>query len=157
MKEDILYIAIALLVIAAAFLSGRYVGRKQAIEVEVVRTDTLVVRDTVRIDRPVYVTRRIVDTMLVAVCDTVRTSDTLYVQLPREQKEYADSTYHAWVSGYRPQLDSIHVVQRTEYVTNTVREKTRHWHIGVQGGYGYGINGFTPYVGIGLTYSLISF
>ena len=45
-------------------------------------------------------------------------NDTVWVNLPRTQKRYEDSTYTAWVSGYEARLDSIHVYRRT--VTRTV-------------------------------------
>ena len=78
------------------------------------------------------------------------------------QKQYSDdSTYTAYVSGidYKeyPKLDSVIVRQRE--ITHTVREtitvkKKSHWHVGLQGGYGYGFlyKGFEPYVGVGVTY-----
>lgn len=79
----------------------------------VTRTDTLTVRDTIREMCPVYVENTRTDTMLVAV--TV--SDTLYMVLDREQRRYHGDRYDAWVSGYRPQLDSIWVYPETRYVT----------------------------------------
>lgn len=77
----------------------------------VTRTDTLTVRDTIRETHPVYVDRTRTDTMLVAV------SDTVYMVLDREQRRYHGDRYDAWVSGYRPQLDSIRVYPETRYVT----------------------------------------
>ncbi len=77
--------------------------------------------------------------------DTVR--DTIY--LPIEQKEYITPNYHAWVSGYEANLDSITVTQRT--ITKPVY-KPRHWGLGVAAG--YGMNG--PYLGIGIHYNILS-
>lgn len=79
------------------------------------------------------------------------------VIVPIVQKKYSDSTYTAWVSGYEPQLDSIYVYQRTRVIRERTYKPPNKWHIGVQAGYGYGREGFTPYVGIGITYSIISF
>ena len=100
---------------------------------------------------------RVVDTMLVAVTDTVTVGDTVYLSLPRETKVYGDSTYTAQVSGYRPALDWIEVYPQTVLVTEKVTNKdVKRWGIGVQAGYGitiYGNGVFpSPYIGIGLSY-----
>lgn len=90
-------------------------------ETEVVtKTDTLTVRDTIREIRPVYVTNTETDTMLVVVCDTVTRCDTVYMVLDMEQRYYRGDNYDAWVSGYRPQLDSIWVYPETRYVTRDI-------------------------------------
>lgn len=76
-----------------------------------------------------------------------------------------DSIYTAYISGIRydslPKLDSIIVRQRT--ITNTIREiitekeKVRsRWNIGIQGGYGIGLQTGKPepFIGIGISYSV---
>ena len=86
--------------------------------------------------------------------------DSISVELPITQKRYGDSTYTAWVSGYNPTLDSIYVYPRHETVTitNTIRQKPRRWGLGVSAGYGYAPGkGMAPWVGIGVSYTLISF
>lgn len=86
--------------------------------------------------------------------------DSVAVELPITQKMYGDSTYTAWVSGYRPRLDSIYVYPRHETVTitNTIRQKPRRWGLGVSAGYGYAPGkGMVPWVGVGVQYTLISF
>lgn len=86
--------------------------------------------------------------------------DSVSIELPITQKQYGDSTYTAWVSGYRPALDSIYVYPRHETVTitNTIRQKPRHWGLGVSAGYGYASGkGMVPWVGVGVSYTLISF
>lgn len=80
------------------------------------KADTVRIRDTIHIPKPVYVTSKIIDTMtvLVQATDTLWLHDTLYVNLPREQRTCAGSTYTAWISGYRPQLDSIQIYPQTK-------------------------------------------
>ena len=82
--------------------------------------------------------------------------DTVY--LPRMQREYSDSSYTAWVSGYDPTLDSIKVRERTivNTITITKRKEASRWNIGFVGGYGYGFQSKTmePFIGIGVTYNL---
>ena len=77
------------------------------------------------------------------------------VELPITQKEYRDSDYTAYVSGFHAKLDSIEV--RTKEVTYTKTEtKFRRWNIGLTGGYGYGFRSkqFEPFVGIGITLNI---
>lgn len=132
-----------------------------------VYTDTVTVVDTVPCYRPVardsavvryeMVRVAVTDTSRVTVTDTVRVADTVEVVVPVTQKVYADSLYMAYVSGYRPRLDSIFVYPRTRYVTTVVQGKPKRWGIGVQAGYGVGRGGHGPYVGIGVSYDLYSF
>ncbi len=75
--------------------------------------------------------------------------------LPVVQREYGDSTYRAWVSGVDPRLDSIKVYPRREVVT--IKYEPKRWHIGPTVGYGITPRGVQPYVGVSVTYSLISF
>lgn len=86
--------------------------------------------------------------------DTIRIGDTV---VHREQAYYEDSLYRAWVSGYRPKLDSLQIFPKTVYqtVTNdiyhTITPKKKRWGLGLQVGYGY------PgrfYVGVGVNYNL---
>lgn len=86
--------------------------------------------------------------------DTMRIGDTV---VHREQAYYEDSLYRAWVSGYRPRLDSLMIFPKTVYqtVTNdiyhTITPKKKRWGLGLQVGYGYpgGL-----YLGVGMSYNL---
>lgn len=49
--------------------------------------------------------------------DTVHRSDSVAVAIPITQKVYEDSTYRAYVSGYRPRLDSLFLFPRTQIIT----------------------------------------
>lgn len=86
------------------------------------------------------------------------TGDSVNITLPITSKVYGDSTYTAYVSGFRANLDSIFVYPRHEVIT-TITDKTRHkrWGIGVQAGYGISRNSISPYIGIGISYNIISF
>lgn len=159
MKErtaDIIhFLAATLIAVAFGFWSAhhfRYTGPETVIKTV---TDTLVVRDTLRVSTPVYVTRRIVDTILVPVM-VPGGRDTVLVQVPREEKVYQDSSYRAVVSGYMPSLDTIDVYRREVYVTTLERVEVppSRWSWGIQAGIGYGGGGVTPYVGLGVQFSL---
>ena len=166
-KKKYLYIGIAAIVaLALCFIIGYRTGYNKADAPDVViHTDTVtvVVRDTVTQEKPVYVKERIVDTMYLSITDTLRIRDSVFVAVERTQREYSDSLYHAWVSGYDPALDSIQVFSSTkiQYVTTTVHKPPKHWHIGVSGGYGAALHDkhviLSPYIGVGITYSIISF
>lgn len=88
--------------------------------------------------------------------DSTHTSkDTLHAYVPIHQKEYKDSNYTAYVSGYNAKLDSIEI--RTKVVTITqTKTKFRTWNIGITGGYGYGFQSkrLEPFIGVGLTLNL---
>ena len=132
-----------------------------------VYSDTVTVVDTIPYYRPVsrdstvvrYETVRlcVTDTVRVTVGDTVRVADSVEVIVPITQKVYADSLYRAYVSGYRPRLDSIFIYPRTRYVTVTRQAKPQRWGIGVQAGYGVGRGGTGPYLGVGVSYNFLTF
>lgn len=88
--------------------------------------------------------------------DTVH--DSIDVPIPIEQKRYEDSLYTAWVSGFRPALDSIRLYQPTitETITKTIVKQAPRISVGVQGGAGVGVFSRQPdiYVGVGLQYRL---
>lgn len=129
----------------------------------IVNTDTLTVRDTIIERHPVYVTQTKTDTMLVAVRDTVMVRDTAYVVVEREQRHYHGDDYDAWVSGWRPALDSIMVYPETRYITSESISVTsrKRWGIGLQAGYGVVVSSGQirafPYIGVGVSYNFIRF
>ena len=88
---------------------------------------------------------------------TLMLRDTLYVILEREQVRWEDSLSVVYASGVMPQVDSV--IHHTENLIITkeipVIKKTR-WGLGVQAGVGAGKGGLTPYVGVGISYNLIS-
>ena len=81
-------VAVAILIL---FLFDRIIPRNAPQEPQSIRVDTLFIRDTIKVTEPVYVTRRMVDSVLVPVTDTIRLRDTLYVFLEREQIRWEDS------------------------------------------------------------------
>lgn len=83
--------------------------------------------------------------------------DSAAVIIPISQKRYADSTYTAWVSGYEARLDSITVFPRTIKIREREEKPPNRWSIGVSAGYGYTRKGLSPFIGVGITYSIISF
>lgn len=92
---------------------------------ETIKTDTVFVHDTFVIEQPVYKERRVVDTMYVAVRDTVVKNDTTFVRLPRESKTYGDKRYTAVVSGYDPSLDKLDIYVENRIVTEYISPKPK--------------------------------
>ena len=101
--------------------------------------------------------------------DTVRITDVKHdsvdVILPVIQKEYRDSTYSAWVSGYQDvNLDSIEVYQKnifteinnTKYVTK-YKNRPFGFSVGLGGTYSPVSNKIEPGVFLGITYTIKSF
>ena len=90
--------------------------------------------------------------------------DSVQVELPYIRKEYRDSTYRAWVSGYQDvNLDSIRVFQHNKIVQinnniERIKYKNKHWHIGPSVGVGYDFtnNRVVPYLGVSVQYSIFS-
>lgn len=119
--------------------------------------DTIVVRDTLRIEVPVekikYKDRKIVDTLYLPT-----PKDT--TPLPIEEKHYQDSIADIYISGFQPSLDSIHyhIPKQTIYVDKVVEvPQTKKWwedrfifSAGVYTGYSPIYNNFDVVVGFGI-------
>lgn len=158
--------AVAIFLIAAAICTYSCTSSNGYTSIEY-QADTIRIRDTIRIPHPVSVSSRTIDTMTVLVhaTDTLWIHDTLYISLPIEQRTYADSTYTAWISGYRPNLDSILIYPQTTTITNTMTithsSRLPRFSIGLQAGYGATISNNqlkpAPFVGIGISWNLIRF
>lgn len=149
-------VAVAILIL---FLFDRIIPRNAPQEPQSIRVDTLFIRDTIKVTEPVFVTRKVVDSVLVPVTDTIRLRDTLYVFLEREQIRWEDSLSVVYASGVRPEIDSvIHYAERMVIVKEipVVRVKKTRWGVGIQAGAGATRDGLTPYVGVGVSYNLLS-
>ena len=74
---------------------------------------------------------------------------------PIVQRLYEDRDYRAWVSGVEPRLDSIQVFREREVVS--LRERPGRWCLGLSAGAALTPHGLDPFIGISITYSLITF
>lgn len=120
------------------------------------KIDTIVIHDTLHIAKPISVESAVMRIDTIRVKDA---NDTIYISapIPITQMRYTDSTYTAWVSGYSPSLDSIYVYPKREIITTTIRPKPRRWGVGVHGGVGITPKGLQPYIGVGISYNILSF
>lgn len=95
------------------------------------------------------------DTTQIETTDVAAETDSITLQLPLTQNVYEGKDYKAYVSGIYPSLDSIFVYSQCERIT--IKKPPKRWHIGPAVGYGYTPQGFKSYIGLNLTYSIISF
>lgn len=161
------------LLLAVVYAGGYYSGRKAERNLNernaTAETVRRTVYDTAFIDTPIArdsVVVRYARAKLPAIqtdheaslnmaISTPSAGDTVEVELPITQKEYGDSTYRAWVSGFMASLDSIEIYNKTEYITTTIlKEKRRKWGFCLGPSVGGGWNGkeFGPFVGVTLTW-----
>ena len=152
-----------LLSIVAALLIGLLIGMKHPLKkpIEPIKTkvDTMFLHDTITLSKPVFVERVKLDSVLIPVIDTLRIQDTIYVYLEREQIQWQDSLCKVYASGVMPQVDSVQhfVCDKIVTIETQVPVKVKsHWGLGVNAGYGVGKGGFTPYIGVGISYNILS-
>lgn len=126
-------------------------NRKEVI-VEKTTSDTVTIAklDTVKVKIPIFITELIVDTFL------IRNDENNAYIIQKTQRYYKDSLYEAWVSGYRPNLDSLNIFRKTitNTITNTVTKeiypKTTDLYLNVGSDY---IKGqFAPNVGLAVKF-----
>lgn len=141
------------------YLVGSRCHRNVPVEPPATRVDTLVIRDTIKVTEAVSVTRRVVDSIPYPLTDTIRVKDTLFVLLERQQVTWEDSLSRVYASGINPQVDSvIHFIQErviTRHIPIIQVRKTR-WGVGIQAGATADKNGVIPYVGVGVSYNILT-
>lgn len=140
------------------------------------QTDTLYLRDTNIYNFPDMVSEVVVANETVVIEDSLIIVEDSLCALPMQQRHYKGEDYEAWVSGYRPRLDSLWTFPQTRYITKTIfvdsrkcntvaletaaswcgsasltlsLEYTREWkRIYIGGSAGYDLIAKTPYIGI---------
>lgn len=151
------------LAVLVGFLVGQYFHKESPVEPPIIQVDTLYVRDTIKVTNPIFITKRVVDSILVPVKVPITIRDTIYVALEREQVTWQDSLSRIYASGIMPSVDSVIHFRENMIITKEIQVtklKRSRWGIGIQAsvGAGVGTQGFTPYVGIGVgvSYNLFS-
>lgn len=140
-------------------------------------TTRVVVYDTISYYKPIakdsvvvrYITERLPvadvkeDNFLNNITDTIAmvAPDSANVVIPITQKVYEDSTYTAYVSGYKPSLDSIFVYPSKEVQTITTKDNDKsRWSLSVSVGYGLTLTKqptFAPVASVNLSYNIYTF
>lgn len=150
-----------ILCILVSFGCGKKYALNRLVLPQEPRVDTLLIRDTITSEKPIYLTRTRVDSIPYPVTDTMWKTDTIWLE--REQVVWQDSLSRVYASGVSVEIDSVsHFLTTTLVVEKRdvlVKVKPR-WSIGVQAGYGaHFSNGqvlSAPYVGVGVQYNIFS-
>lgn len=112
-----LYIVVIVVLVALLFSSKRQI---KVVENRVTDTILKIRVDTLTRYIPKYVTKKTTDTIY------LKASDKNEVAIEIEQQHYSENgVYDAWISGYKPQLDSIKTYPRVEYrtITNNITKE----------------------------------
>lgn len=139
MKRDWLWVALIVSVLLSVLLAGRAAKTKQT---EVVRADTIVMRDTVWIVEPRVVKEEVVkyEKVYLHTTDTIIKTDSVEVIVPITQRVYEDSTYKAVVRGYNPELVSLDMYTKATYYPLYIKQKVQPKIVvsaGIYGGFGW--------------------
>lgn len=112
-----LYIVVIVVLVTLLFSSKRQI---KVVENRVTDTILKIRVDTLTKYIPKYVTKKTTDTIY------LQATDKNEVALEIEQKYYSENgIYDVWISGYKPQLDSIKTYPRVEYrtITNNITKE----------------------------------
>lgn len=131
---------------------------EQLVKTDTLRiSDTLVIFDTLRIIQPKPYYVEVVRT------DTLIHKDTLKIPIPIEQKTYQTDDYKAVIEGYKPSLIRMDLYKKETFIRDTitiknsiVRTKSARWAVSIGAGIGYGTKGIEPYIGINAGYVIWS-
>ena len=137
------------------FFLGRHTHKAEPIEVERVVYDTIV-HEKVRIDT-MWRTRVEKVYLPEVRIDTIMVRDTVLVEVPIYTYVAQDSLYRVEVEGFNVAFKRIDVYPKTVYKTQEKIVKTNDkWGLGVQVGYGASKQGLSPYIGIGVSYNIFT-
>lgn len=160
--EEIFGVVILMAMLLLSFFVGRCTGYDEPTGAT---SDTLVVRDTIRVPHEKIETQLVTQEIVrykyvpLTLTDTVVKTDTVVrvedgvAVIPISLKTYTDSaTYKAVVSGYDPRLEEIEVYQTNTVITK--HEPAPRFSFGVQGGIYVTPKGLQPGVGFGGSYRI---
>ena len=140
----------AIVVSIIFFQTCNNVGFPESLQNDTIRiSDTVITHDTVRVREPKPYYVEVVRT------DTLIINDTVKVPIPIEQKTYKTEDYKAVIQGYKPTLLSMDLYKKETLIRDTIKInntitklKPPRWVISVGPGIGYGPKGIEPYIGI---------
>lgn len=145
-----------------SFLVGYGCSQNQPTINDVERVDTLFIFDTITQYEPILEERVGLEKVTIPAADTLWSHDTLYVILEKEQVVWQDSLSKVYASGILPQIDSVQHFVTEKVVTREliqVVKKPCRWGVGVHAGYGIQLGDqirTAPYIGIGVSYNLLT-
>lgn len=133
--------------------------QKTPVEPPEIKVDTLIVRDTIMQYKPIFTDKIRVDSVLIPVKDTIVIRDSVYIYIDREKITWRDSLCEVYASGVMASVDSVRHFQEYKYITIETQVPVKvksHWGLGINAGYGVGKGELTPYVGVGISYNILS-
>ena len=157
--EKVITIFFVILLILVGILIGQKYRQKTPLEPTEIKVDTLIIRDTITQHKPIFVDKIKMDSVLIPVKDTIVIRDSVYIYMDREKITWRDSLCEVYASGIMTNVDSVRHFQEYKYITIETQVPVKvksHWGLGVNAGYGVGKGGLTPYVGVGISYNLLS-
>ncbi len=157
--EKVMTILCVIPLILIGILIGQNHRQKTPLEPTETKVDTLVIRDTIMQYKPIFVDKIKVDSVLIPVKDTIVIRDSVYIYMDREKITWRDSLCEVYASGVMASVDSVRHFQEYKYITIETQIPVNvrsHWGLGVNAGYGVGQGGLTPYIGIGVSYNILS-
>ena len=139
----LLYIVVIVVLVTLLFSSKRQI---KVVENRVTDTILKIRVDTLTKYIPKYVTKKTTDTIY------LQATEKNEVALEIEQKYYSENgIYDVWISGYKPQLDSIKTYPRVEYrtITNNITKEilVKKWDFYTCIGFKRFSNEYVPSVG----------
>lgn len=161
-KKILITSAVIIVALALSFVAGQRDALNRLVLPQEPKVDTLLIRDTIKSNDPVSVTKTKIDSIPypVPVRDTLWKTDTVWLQ--KEQVMWQDSLSRVYASGVSVEIDSVlhfvstKVISKERDVMVKVKPK---WSIGVHVGYGVYIGdrvSAAPYVGVGITRNVFS-
>ena len=145
------YIPYIIIVVLLVSLLVSLTNRKEVV-IEKITSDTIysVKLDTYKVKTPIFITKKIVDTIY------VKSGKNGDIPLPITQKYYKSSLYEAWISGFNANLDSINIYNKTKFVTitNTVTREIypKRTDFYLDGGVLYMNEKFAPNIGASIKF-----
>lgn len=126
---------VALLV--AGFLAGCRWREKRPLTGPIVRVDTLLIFDTIRVQAPKETATKpagAVAAVLPVAADSsgeqVPAKDSVSVLVPLVSSVYSGPTWTAYVTGYHAAIDSLVFIHTTQQITKTVADLSKRFHGG---------------------------
>ena len=121
MKNSICFIACLIIPVFSFYIGMKFNDKEKEVKTNIeCIIDTIIKHDTLTKYVPRYVTKKTTDTIY------LQATDKNEVALEIEQKYYSENgIYDVWISGYKPQLDSIKTYPRVEYrtITNNITKE----------------------------------
>lgn len=162
-KHTLIVSAVVFLALILSFVAGQRDALNRLVLPQEPKVDTLFIWDTIMSNDPVYITKTKIDSIPypVPVRDTLWKTDTVWLQ--KEQVMWQDSLSRVYASGVSVEIDSVLHFVSTNIITKErdvmIKVKPK-WSIGVHAGYGaFAKNGqisAAPYVGVGVSYNILS-